>query len=78
MSVERDGKSITVKAPDILGEMQQMNKTGQRVATVTAKSFPASVSRGARSTSARKLVSARGRPSKNVGVGDGRPIFAHA
>lgn len=37
MTVERDGKSITVKAPEILGEMQQLNKTGQRVATVTAK-----------------------------------------
>jgi len=36
MSVERDGESVTVKAPDLLGEMQQLNKTGQRVATVTA------------------------------------------
>ena len=36
MSVERDGKLVTVRAPDLLGEMQQLNKTGQRVATVTA------------------------------------------
>lgn len=37
VTVERDGKSVTLNAPELLGEMQQMNKTRQRAATVTAQ-----------------------------------------